>query len=58
MLRFWDLFVIRAILYPIYIANAPHASFDTLVAARPLPVFQPALAFFNGATQLANLYIR
>ena len=56
-LRFWDLFVVRAVLYPIYIANAPHAGFEHL-NCRPLPVFQPALAFFNGAMQLANLYIR
>ena len=26
-LRFWDLFVLRAVLYPLYIANAPHARF-------------------------------
>lgn len=57
VLRFWDLFVVRAVLYPVYIANAPHASFEHL-DCRPLPVFQPALAFFNGAMQLANLYIR
>jgi len=56
-LRFWDLFVVRAVLYPVYIANAPHASFEQL-RCRPLPVFQPALAIFNGVLQQATLYFK
>ena len=38
-LRFWDLFVVRAVLYPIYIANAPHALYERL-RCTPLPAFQ------------------
>ena len=38
-LRFWDFFVVRAVLYPLYIANAPYATFDKL-RCRPLPAFQ------------------
>ena len=57
VLRFWDLFVIRAVLYPIYIANAPHARFDSL-RCRPLPVFQLAFGVINGGLQLVELRMR
>ena len=50
-LRFWDLFVVRACLYPFYIANAPHARFLARKAARPLPVFQVPLVVFNFCLQ-------
>ena len=56
-LRFWDLFVLRACLYPVYIANAPHASFASL-RVRPLPIFQPALVVFNSIVQLANMHVK
>ena len=42
VLRFWDLFVIRAVLYPIYIANAPHARFDRCAAGRFLSSSSPS----------------
>ena len=51
-LRFWDLFVIRTVLYPIYIANAPHARFESRRASQPLPVFQLPLLVFNALLQL------
>ena len=57
VLRFWDLFVIRAILYPLYIANAPHARFETL-RCRPLPVFHLAFGVINGGLQLVELRSR
>ena len=53
-LRFFDLFVLRAVLYPLYIANAPHARFAAC-PCQPLPVFRPPLAFFNAILQLAAL---
>jgi hypothetical protein len=46
-LRFWDLFALRAVLYPLYIANAPHARFEPRRVVRPLPVFQMPLVLFN-----------
>ena len=57
VLRFWDLFVIRAVLYPLYIANAPHARFEAL-RCRPLPVFRLAFGVINGGLQLAELKTR
>ena len=57
LLRFWDLFVIRTVLYPIYIANAPYARFDSL-RCRPLPVFQLAFGVINGGLQLVELRTR
>ena len=51
-LRFWDLFAIRTVLYPIYIANAPHARFESRRASQPLPVFQLPLLVFNALLQL------
>lgn len=57
LVRFWDLFVIRACLYPMYIANAPHARYDTL-RCRPLPVFQLAFGVINGGLQLVELRTR
>ena len=57
LLRFWDLFVIRAVLYPLYIANAPHARFEAL-RCRPLPVFRLAFGVINGGLQLAELKTR
>ena len=57
LLRFWDLFVIRAILYPLYIANAPHARFETL-RCRPLPAFQLAFGVINSGLQLVELRTR
>ena len=56
-LRFWDLFVVRALLYPIYIANAPHARYEPL-RCRPLPAFQAAFGVINSALQLADLRLR
>ena len=53
-LRFWDLFAIRAVLYPLYIANAPHARFASC-PCQPLPVFRAPLAFFNAILELAAL---
>ena len=57
VLRFYDLFVIRTVLYPIYIANAPHAHFEKL-RCRALPVFQVAFGVINSALQLAELHMR
>ena len=57
MLRFWDLFVIRAVLYPVYIANAPHARFESL-RCRPLPDFHVAFSVINGGLQLVELRTR
>ena len=54
-LRFWDLFALRAAIYPLYIANAPHARFETRRAARSIPVFQLPLVLFNSILQLAAL---
>mmetsp|Transcript_16557 Transcript_16557/g.42513 ORF Transcript_16557/g.42513 Transcript_16557/m.42513 type:complete len:140 (+) Transcript_16557:1664-2083(+) len=54
-LRFWDLFALRAVLYPIYIANAPHACFEKHKARRPLPVFQLPLFLFNCVLQLCAM---
>jgi hypothetical protein len=56
-LRFWDLFAIRAVLYPLYIANAPHADFRKL-STRRLPVFQACFGAINAALQLAELRMR
>ena len=53
-LRFWDLFVLRAVLYPLYIANAPHARFASR-SCKPLPVFKPPLVLFNAVLQIAVL---
>jgi len=51
-LRFWDLFALRTVLYPIYIANAPYARFESRKASRSLPVFKLPLLFFNSLIQL------
>ena len=51
-LRFWDLFTLRAVLYPLYIANAPHARFAQR-GCRPLRVFRPPLVLFNACLQFA-----
>jgi len=56
-LRFWDLFTIRAVLFPIYIANAPHARFTKLTTRR-LPVFQACFGAINAVLQLAELRMR
>lgn len=56
-LRFWDLFTIRAVLYPIYIANAPHANFRAL-STRRLPVFQACFGTINAVLQLAEMRMR
>jgi len=56
-LRFWDLFVLRAVLYPIYIANAPHARYSDAPTSR-LPVFQACFGVINSALQLAELRMR
>jgi hypothetical protein len=56
-LRFWDFFVVRAVLYPLYTANAPHATFDRL-RCRPLPAFQVAFGLCNSLLQLAELRLR
>ena len=53
-LRFWDLFVVRACIYPIYIANAPYACFKAQ-KCHPLPVFQMPLLLFNSVLQLVAL---
>ena len=52
-LRFWDLFALRAVLYPLYIANAPHAHFASRRVERALPVFQLPLVLFNALLQIA-----
>ena len=57
-LRFWDLFTLRAVLYPLYIANAPHATFETRRTERPLPVFQIPLVIFNTITQLVAMKLK
>ncbi len=54
-LRFVDLYAIRASVYPLYMANAPHATFATTRVHRALPVFQMPLFVFNGLLQLAAL---
>ena len=54
-LRFWDLFAVRSVLYPIYIANAPHAHFEPRIAPTALPVFQMPLLIFNSLLQLFAL---
>jgi len=51
-LRFWDLFVVRTMLYPIYIANAPHARFQSRKAGLRLPVFRAPVLLFNAVLQL------
>ena len=45
-LRFFDLFVLRACLYPIYIANSQHARWHAHPCL-PIPVFQLPLIGFN-----------
>ena len=56
-LRFWDLFVVRSVLYPVYIANAPYARFHARRAAAPLPVFRAPLLVFNAGIHLAALKV-
>lgn len=51
-LRFWDLFAIRTVLYPLYIANAPHTRFESR-SCRPLRVFQLPLFLFNALLHAA-----
>lgn len=53
-LRFFDLFVLRAVLYPLYIANAPHALFAHR-SCQPLPVFHVPLGVFNAILELATV---
>ena len=55
-LRFWDLFVVRTVLYCFYIANAPHACFRGR-SCRPLPVFQLPRLLFDAFLQLAALRV-
>ena len=50
-----DLFALRAVLYPLYIANAPHARFAPCRVQRALPVFQLPLVLFNSFLSLAAL---
>ena len=57
-LRFWDLFVLRSVLYPIYIANAAHARFESRVARRRLPVFQLPLLFFNSVLEMVAIKLQ
>ena len=57
MLRFWDVFALRTVLYPVYIANAPHAHYDAL-RTRPLPFFGACFGVINSALQLAELRVR
>jgi len=56
-LRFWDLFAIRAVLYPLYIANAPRARYEGY-AVRRLPVFQTVTFALNGGLTMAELQMR
>ena len=56
-LRFWDLFAIRAVLYPVYIANAPKARYAGLEVRR-LPVFQTVTFALNGGLHMAELQLR
>ena len=56
-LRFWDLFAIRAVLYPLYIANAPRARYEGY-AVRRLPVFQTVTFVLNGGLTMAELQMR
>ena len=57
LLRFWDLFAIRAVLYPLYIANAPRARYEGY-AVRRLPVFQTVTFALNGGLTMAELQMR
>ena len=56
-LRFWDLFAVRSVLYPIYIANAPHARFEPMRSPRALPVFAVPLAAWDSGLQLVMMRI-
>ena len=52
-LRFWDLCAVRAVLAPLYVANAPHARFESRRVEQPLPLFQLPLMLFNSLVQSA-----
>ena len=56
-LRYWDLFALRAALYPLYIANAPRARYEGY-AVRRLPVFQTVTFALNGGLTMAELQMR
>ena len=55
--RFWDLFAVRSVLYPIYIANAPHARFESMRSPKALPVFAVPLAAWDSGLQLVMMRI-
>ena len=57
VLRFWDLFALRSVLYCVYIANAPHASYERL-RTTPLPVFRVCFGVINSALQLVDLRLK